>query len=128
MVADGELLEWAVVHKAARYGTPRGPVEQALAAGRPALLEIDLAGRPAGARDDAGGAVRVPRSRRPGRSWSAGWSAAAPRPRPSGSAGWTPRAIELAAEAEFDVTIVNHEVHAAAEELVDLTDDSARTA
>jgi guanylate kinase len=25
---------------------------------------------------------------------------------------------ELAAEAEFDVTIVNHEVHAAAEELV----------
>ena len=27
---------------------------------------------------------------------------------------------ELAAEAEFDVTIVNHEVHAAAEELVAL--------
>ena len=27
---------------------------------------------------------------------------------------------ELAAEAEFDVTIVNHEVHAAAEELVEL--------
>ena len=44
MVADGELLEWAVVHKAARYGTPRRPVEQALAAGRPALLEIDLQG------------------------------------------------------------------------------------
>ena len=28
--------------------------------------------------------------------------------------------LELAAEAEFDVTIVNHEVHAAAEELVAL--------
>ena len=26
----GELLEWAVVHGAARYGTPRGPVEDAL--------------------------------------------------------------------------------------------------
>ena len=43
-VADGELLEWAVVHGRNRYGTPRQPVEQALAAGRPALLEIDLQG------------------------------------------------------------------------------------
>ena len=25
MVADDEFLEWAVVHKAARYGTPRRP-------------------------------------------------------------------------------------------------------
>ena len=30
MVADEELLEWAVVHGKARYGTPRRPVEQAL--------------------------------------------------------------------------------------------------
>ncbi len=44
MVAAGELLEWAVVHGSARYGTPRRPVEQALADGRPALLEIDLQG------------------------------------------------------------------------------------
>ena len=44
MVDRGDLLEWAVVHRAARYGTPRGPVEEALAAGRPALLEIDLQG------------------------------------------------------------------------------------
>jgi guanylate kinase len=44
MVERGELLEWAVVHRAARYGTPRGPVELALAAGRPAMLEIDLQG------------------------------------------------------------------------------------
>ena len=44
MVAAGELLEWAVVHGRAKYGTPRAPVEQALAAGRPALLEIDLQG------------------------------------------------------------------------------------
>ena len=44
MVAEDELLEWAVVHRAARYGTPRKPVEQALAEGRAALLEIDLQG------------------------------------------------------------------------------------
>ena len=36
MVERGDLLEWAVVHKAARYGTPRQPVEAALAEGRPA--------------------------------------------------------------------------------------------
>ncbi len=44
MVEQGELLEWAVVHGSARYGTPRRPVEQALAEGRAALLEIDLQG------------------------------------------------------------------------------------
>ncbi|HET6967524.1 MAG TPA: guanylate kinase, partial [Ornithinibacter sp.] len=44
MAREGELLEWAVVHGRAKYGTPRGPVERALAAGRPALLEIDLQG------------------------------------------------------------------------------------
>ena len=44
MVEEDALLEWAVVHGAARYGTPRAPVEEALDAGRPALLEIDLQG------------------------------------------------------------------------------------
>lgn len=38
------MLEWALVHGQHRYGTPRGPVEAELAAGRPALLEIDLDG------------------------------------------------------------------------------------
>lgn len=44
MIAEGEFLEWAVVHGRNRYGTPRGPVLERLAAGVPALLEIDLAG------------------------------------------------------------------------------------
>lgn len=44
LIADGELLEWAVVHNSYRYGTPRDPLRAALAAGRPALLEIDLQG------------------------------------------------------------------------------------
>jgi len=38
LVASDGLLEWAVVHRTARYGTPRAPVEEMLAAGRPALL------------------------------------------------------------------------------------------
>jgi len=44
MAAQGEFLEWAVVHSQNRYGTPRRPVEERLAAGEPALLEIDLQG------------------------------------------------------------------------------------
>jgi len=44
MIRDGELLEWAVVHGVHRYGTPRGPVEERLAANVPVVLEIDLQG------------------------------------------------------------------------------------
>ena len=44
LIDSGQMLEWALVHGAHRYGTPRGPVQAELDAGRPALLEIDLAG------------------------------------------------------------------------------------
>ena len=44
LIASGQMLEWALVHGVHRYGTPRGPVQHQLDAGRPALLEIDLAG------------------------------------------------------------------------------------
>ncbi len=40
---SGELLEWAEVHSN-YYGTPREPVEQALAAGRDVLFDIDWQG------------------------------------------------------------------------------------
>jgi guanylate kinase len=119
MVVAGEFLEWAVVHKAARYGTPRQPVEEALADGRPAMLEIDLHG------------ARQVRETMPEAlfvflkppSWDElvrrlvgrGTESAEERERRLDTAR-----VELAAEKEFDVTIVNHEVHAAAEELVAL--------
>lgn len=41
---SGEFLEWAEVFGMNFYGTPRGPVEEHLAAGRPVLLEVDLDG------------------------------------------------------------------------------------
>ncbi|MDR0593962.1 MAG: guanylate kinase [Bifidobacteriaceae bacterium] len=41
--AGGEMLEWAE-YNGQLYGTPRAAVEDALGDGRPALLEIDLAG------------------------------------------------------------------------------------
>jgi guanylate kinase len=119
MIAAGELLEWAVVHGHNRYGTPRGPVEAALEAGRPALLEIDLQG------------ARQVRASMPEAlfvflkppSWDElvrrlvgrGTETEAERERRLATAR-----DELAAEEEFDVTIVNREVHSAAEELLAL--------
>ncbi|CAL77111.1 Guanylate kinase (GMP kinase) [Bradyrhizobium sp. ORS 278] len=43
MVKRNELLEWATVFDN-RYGTPRGPVEAALSAGKDVLFDIDWQG------------------------------------------------------------------------------------
>ena len=119
MVERGDLLEWAVVHKAARYGTPRGPVELALASGHPAMLEIDLQGarQVRGTMPEALFVFLKPPS----------WEELVRRLVGRGTEGEAERERrlatareELAAESEFDVTIVNHEVHAAADELVTL--------
>jgi guanylate kinase len=119
MVEQGNLLEWALVHKSARYGTPRQPVELALASGRPAMLEIDLQG------------ARLVRETMPDALFvflkPPSWEELVRRLVGRGTETEEERELrletareELAAEAEFDVTIVNHEVHAAAEELVAL--------
>ncbi len=119
LVETEQLLEWAVVHKGARYGTPRKPVEEALAAGRPALLEIDLQG------------ARQVRQSMPEAlfvflappSWEelvrrlVGRGTETPEER---ERRLETAREELAAEEEFDVTVVNTEVHAASEELVAL--------
>lgn len=44
LVASGGLLEWAQVLRRHCYGTPRAPVEQALAAGRDVVFDIDWQG------------------------------------------------------------------------------------
>jgi guanylate kinase len=119
MIDNDELLEWAVVHKAARYGTPRRAVEDALAAGRPAMLEIDLQG------------ARQVRASMPQALFvflkPPSWEELVRRLVGRGTESEEERARrldtareELAAEDEFDVTIVNHEVHAAADDLVAL--------
>lgn len=43
MVRRGEMAEWAEVH-GNRYGTPRAPIDRALAAGRDMLFDIDVQG------------------------------------------------------------------------------------
>ena len=44
LASHGLLLEHAVVHGTHSYGTPRPPVDSALADGRPVVLEIDMQG------------------------------------------------------------------------------------
>ena len=120
MVNDGELLEWAVVHGAARYGTPRRPVEEVLGAGAPALLEIDLQG----ARQvrEAWPHARFVFLAPP--SWDElvrrlvgrGTESAEQRERRLQTAR-----AELAAAAEFDHVLVNGDVGQAVQDLVALT-------
>jgi guanylate kinase len=119
LVETGQLLEWARVHGRHRYGTPRLPVEEVLAAGRPALLEIDLQGarQVRATMPDAYFAFLKPPSldelvrRLVGRGTETGEE----RVRRLLTAE-----VEMAAESEFDVSIVNDDVRRATDELVSL--------
>ncbi len=119
MVGADELLEWAVVHGQHRYGTPRPAVERALAEGRPALLEIDLQG------------ARQVRRVLPGARFvflsPPSWEELVRRLVGRGTESEQERErrlatakVELAAEQEFDVTVVNDDLEAAADRLVAL--------
>lgn len=118
-IAAGELLEWAVVHNSYRYGTPRPPIDEALQAGRPVLLEIDLQGARSVRRamPEALLVFLLPPSweelvrRLIGR----GTEAPAEQQRRLETAK-----VELAAQDEFDVKVVNEDVGVAAQEVVDL--------
>jgi guanylate kinase len=117
LVESGQLLEWAVVHGRHRYGTPRRPVDEVLAEGRPALLEIDLQGarQVRESMSDAFFVFLKPPSldelvrRLVGR----GTESSEERERRLRTAE-----VEMAAESEFDVTIVNDNVRRATDELV----------
>jgi guanylate kinase len=119
LIATDGLLEWATVHRAARYGTPAAPVQEAVDAGRRVILEIELQG------------ARQVRSRLPG----ARYVFLAPpddvtlRDRLTGRGTETPEqverrmetaAIELAARSEFDHIVVNDDLGQAVGELVEL--------
>ena len=118
MVAAGDLLEHDA-HMGASYGTPRRPVEQQLAAGTPVLLEIDLHGaRQVRAQmPEAQLVFLAPPSfdelarRLTGRGTE---DAATIRSRLDRAR------IEMAAEDEFDVVVVNDDIEAAADRLVAL--------
>ena len=109
LVDAGELLEWAEF-AGHRYGTPRGAGAGAAGRRRPGAAQDRPAGRPAGPRGDARRAARLPRPAELG-----GAGAPADRPRHRGRPTSIERRLatareELAAEAEFDVTLVNDDV------------------
>ncbi|WP_347350194.1 guanylate kinase [Intrasporangium sp.] len=119
LVAAGQFLEHAVVHGLAKYGTPRGPVERALAEDRDALLEIDLQGarQVRATMPDAFFVFLEPPS----------WDELVRRlvGRGTEDRGERQRRLEtarreLAARSEFDAVIVNDDVRRASEELVSL--------
>jgi guanylate kinase len=118
LVSNDRLLEHASF-AGHRYGTPRRPVEQHLAAGRPALLEIELQG------------ARQVRQRMPEAQFVflAPPSVSELRDRLSGRGTESAEVIEarldraraeLAADQEFDVVVVNDDVRRAAAEVVAL--------
>jgi guanylate kinase len=121
LVDAGELLEHAE-YAGHHYGTPRGPVETVLAEGVPALLEIDLQG------------ARQVRERLPDSLFVflAPPSFEELARRLTGRGTEDPERvrhrldlarIELAAEDEFDVVVVNDAIESAAERVVALLVD-----
>ena len=118
MIANGELLEWADNYGNC-YGTQRGPVQQRLDEGLPALLEIDVKG------------ARQVRAAVPGSLLvflaPPSWDELVRRLTLRGTE--SPEVIsrrldaardELAAEQEFDITLVNTSVEDACDQLVSL--------
>ncbi|WP_425568220.1 guanylate kinase [Phytohabitans flavus] len=122
MIASGQLLEWAEF-AGNLYGTPRGPVQARLDDGVPVLLKIDLQG------------ARQVREAMPEAQlvFLAPPSVEELKRRLIGRGTDDEETIrrrlahadeELAAESEFDVTVVNDYVERAADELVSLLGSS----
>lgn len=126
MIDEGALLEYATVHNKFRYGTPRAPIEAALAEGKTVLLEIDLQGaRQVRAADPAATLIfLLPPS----------WDELVNRLIGRGTEDAEERArrlrtakVELASQGEFDFHVVNLDVPTAAREVVELSEASALT-
>lgn len=125
LVKDGQMLEWAVVHGRNRYGTLRSTVEAAMAEGRSVLLEIDLQGarQVKESMPEANFVFLAPPS----------WDELVRRLVGRGTESTEEQQqrletakLELAAEPEFDHTVVNDDVQRAAAELVSLMGISPR--
>lgn len=119
LIGEDAFLEWATVHGRHRYGTLRSTVEEALSAGRSVLLEIDLQGARQVRRSmpEAQFVFLSPPSwdEMVARLTGRGTESAEDQQRRLETAS-----MELAAESEFDVTVVNDDLDRAAAELVAL--------
>jgi guanylate kinase len=124
MIAAGGFLEWADIF-GERYGTPREPVERALAEGRDVLVEIDVQG------------ARQVKAANPGaymvfiKPPSLAELERRLRTRATETDQQVRRRLakaadELAAEPEFDVTVVNDDLEQAAREVIQIVDQLRR--
>ncbi|MFB7221563.1 guanylate kinase [Streptomyces sp. NPDC002596] len=118
LIANGELLEWAEF-AGNRYGTPRRAVLERLDAGEPVLLEIDLQGARLvrQSMSDARLVFLAPPS----------WDELVRRLTGRGTEApevierrLSAAKVELAAESEFDTTLVNTSVEDVSRELLAL--------
>lgn len=120
LIEDGSLLEWAEIHGGLhRSGTLAGPVRDAVSAGHPVLIEVDLAGARAikRAMPEVVTVFLAPPS----------WAEL--EARLVGRGTETPEVIErrlatarieLAAQDDFDEVVVNGQLETACSELVSL--------
>jgi guanylate kinase len=119
LVVRNEMLEWALVHGQNRYGTPRQPILDALDRGDSIILEIDIQGarQVKEAMPEAILVFLLPPS----------WEELVRRLQTRGTESEEEQArrletaqTEFEAQGEFDETIVNDDVDAAAEAVVHL--------
>jgi len=120
LIDDGALLEWAEIHGGLHCsGTPAEPIRDATEAGKPVLIEVDLAGARAVKKSlpEATAVFLAPPS------WEELES------RLTGRGTESPEAMarrldtardELAAQDDFDVVVVNSQLESACAELVSL--------
>jgi guanylate kinase len=124
MIDAGGFLEWADIF-GERYGTPREPVERALAEGRDVLVEIDVQGaRQVKAADPSAYMVFITPP-------SLAELERRLRTRGTETDEQVRRRLakasdELAAEPEFDVTVVNDDLERAAREVIQIVDKLRR--
>jgi guanylate kinase len=118
MVENNELLEWATF-AGYKYGTPWHPVAERLSEGVPALLEIDLAGARQ-VRRVVPGALLVFLAPPSWEELVRRLTSRRTEPAEVIERRLEVARVELAAEAEFDVTLVNTSVEDVCRRLVAL--------
>jgi guanylate kinase len=121
-IAEGKMLEYAVVHGTNKYGTLRDPVEAALKAGEKIILEIDIQGarQVKQAMPEANLVFIAPPS----------WDELVRRLTGRGTESPEEQARrletareELASQSEFDHIVINDEVAECARRIVELMQD-----
>ena len=118
MVQNDKLLEWATF-AGNKYGTPKEPLAQKLRDGVPALLEIDLAGARQ-VRRAVPGALLVFLAPPSWEELVRRLTSRRTEPQEAVTRRLEAARVELAAESEFDVTLVNTSVEEVCRRLVAL--------